>query len=172
MENEIVNKVAQSSLMVFDLEDYYPKETRSNIDISPWLYEGFILKEKEFRAALQSVDWRVYQDHLVAINCSTEAILPSWALMLVSSYLQPYAKIVVQGDFYQLDLAFYQKVITQLDFSIYQDKPVIIKGCAKKPIPEEAYVMATQKMMNYARSIMFGEACSSVPIYKRKKIEK
>lgn len=169
MENEIVNKVAQSSLMVFDLEDYYPKETRSNIDISPWLYEGFILKEKEFRAALQSVDWRVYQDHLVAINCSTEAILPSWALMLVSSYLQPYAKIVVQGDFYQLDLAFYQKVITQLDFSIYQDKPVIIKGCAKKPIPEEAYVMATQKMMNYARSIMFGEACSSVPIYKRKK---
>lgn len=169
MENEIVNKVAQSSLMVFDLEDYYPKEIRSNIDISPWLYKGFILKEKEFRAALKSVDWQVYQDHLIAIHCSTDAILPSWTFMLVSSYLQPYAKMVVQGDLRQLDLALYQKIIAELDFSIYQDKPVIIKGCAKKPIPEEAYVMATQKMMNYARSIMFGEACSSVPIYKIKK---
>lgn len=169
MKKEIVNKVAQSSLMVFDLEDYYPKETRTNIDISQWLYEGFILKEKEFRAELQSIDWSVYQDHLVAINCSTGAILPSWTFMLVSSYLQPYAKMVVQGNLHQLDLAFYQKIIDTLDFSIYQDKPIIIKGCAKKPIPEEAYAMATQKMMNYARSIMFGEACSSVPIYKRKK---
>ena len=89
--------------------------------------------------------------------------------MLVSSYVQPYAKLVVQGDLHQLDFVYYNEVINQLDFSIYQDKPVIIKGCSKKPIPEEGYVMATQKMMKYARSIMFGEACSAVPIFKQKK---
>lgn len=169
MEGEIVNKVANSSLVVFDLEDYYPTEKRVLIDISQWLYEGFILKEKYFRAALIDHDWSIYQDQYVAISCTSDAILPSWAFMLVASYVQPYAKLVVQGDLNQLDLVYYQKVINDLDFTSYQDKPVIIKGCSKKPIPEEGYVMATQKMMNYARSIMFGEACSAVPIFKRKK---
>jgi hypothetical protein len=169
MEGEIVNKVANSSLVVFDLEDYYPTEKRVLIDISQWLYEGFILKEKDFRAALIDHDWSIYQDQYVAISCTSDAILPSWAFMLVASYVQPYAKLVVQGDLNQLDLVYYQKVINDLDFTSYQDKPVIIKGCSKKPIPEEGYVMATQKMMNYARSIMFGEACSAVPIFKRKK---
>lgn len=169
MEGEIVNKVANSSLVVFDLEDYYPTEKRVLIDISQWLYEGFILKEKDFRAALIDHDWSIYQNQYVAISCTSDAILPSWAFMLVASYVQPYAKLVVQGDLNQLDLVYYQKVINDLDFTSYQDKPVIIKGCSKKPIPEEGYVMATQKMMNYARSIMFGEACSAVPIFKRKK---
>jgi|SRR5690606_26585376 len=169
MEGEIVNKVANSSLVVFDLEDYYPTEPRVLIDISQFLYEGFILKEKEFRAALLQYDWSQYQNQYVALICSTDAILPSWAFMLVSSYLQPYAKMVVQGDLHQLDIAYFQLLIERLDFSTYQDKPVIIKGCSKKPIPEESYVMATQKMMRFARSIMFGEACSAVPIFKRKK---
>lgn len=169
MEGEIINKVANSSLVVFDLEDYYPTEARVLIDISQFLYEGFILKEKDFRAALTATDFSVYQDQLVAITCTTDAILPSWAFMLVSSYVQPYAKLVVQGDLHQLDFVYYNEVINQLDFSIYQDKPVIIKGCSKKPIPEEGYVMATQNMMKYARSIMFGEACSAVPIFKQKK---
>lgn len=169
MEGEIVNKVANSSLVVFDLEDYYPTEPRVLIDISQFLHEGFILKEKDFRTVLQEKDWSVYQDQLVGIICATDAILPSWAFMLVASYVQPFAKLVVQGDLNQLDLVYYQKVINDLDFTSYQDKPVIIKGCSKKPIPEEGYVMATQKMMNYARSIMFGEACSAVPIFKRKK---
>lgn len=169
MEGEIINKVANSSLVVFDLEDYYPTEPRVLIDISQFLYEGFILKEKDFRAALTATDFSVYQDQLAAITCTTDAILPSWAFMLVSSYVQPYAKLVVQGNLHQLDFVYYNEVIRQLDFSIYQDKPVIIKGCSKKPIPEEGYVIATQKMMMYARSIMFGEACSAVPIFKRKK---
>lgn len=168
MADEIVNKVAQSSLMVFDLEDYYPKNERVILDISQWLHGGFILKEKEFREALKNFDFQQYQDKLVALTCSTDAILPSWAFMLVSSYLQPYAVKVFQGSIHQLDLAFYEELILKLDFSIYENKPVIIKGCSKKPIPEEAYVMATQKMMNYARSIMFGEACSAVPIFKKK----
>lgn len=168
MADEIVNKVAQSSLMVFDLEDYYPKNERVVLDISQWLHGGFILKEKEFRDSLKNFDFQIYKDKLVALTCSTDAILPSWAFMLVSSYLQPVAQKVVQGTLHQLDLAFYEEVIANLDFSSYENKPAIIKGCSKKPIPEEAYVMATQKMMNYARSIMFGEACSAVPIFKKK----
>lgn len=168
MADEIINKVAQSSLMVFDLEDYYPKNERVILDISQWLHGGFILKEKEFREALKNFDFEIYKDKLVALTCTTDAILPSWAFMLVSSYLQPVAQKVVQGSLHQLDLAFYEEVIANLDFTSYENKPVIIKGCSKKPIPEEAYVMATQKMMRFARSIMFGEACSAVPIFKKK----
>ncbi len=170
MEEEIINRVAQSALTVFDLEDYYPTEERVQLDIAQWLYEGFVLREKEFRAALKETDWSRYQDKLVALHCTTDAILPSWAFMLVASFIQPFAKMVVQGSLHDLDKAYYQEVIEHLDFLPYQDKAVIIKGCANKPIPEEGYVMATQKMMRYARSIMFGEACSAVPVFKRKKL--
>lgn len=169
MEDEIINKVAQSSLVIFDLEDYYPEEEGVVLDISQWLFQGFILKEKEFRDALKNFDFTIYQNKLVAITCTTDAILPSWAFMLVSSYVQPYAKMVNQGSLNNLYIAYYQELINNLDFSVYNNQPVIIKGCSKKPIPEEGYVMATQKMMNYARSIMFGEACSAVPIFKKKK---
>lgn len=166
--DEIVNKVANSSLEVFDLEDYYPTEQLVVFDISQFLFEGFLLKEKEFRADLKAFNWDVFTNQYVALTCTTDAILPAWAFMLVGSYLQPVAKKVVQGNLHQLKMAIYQEVINQIDFSIYQDKPVIIKGCSKKPIPEEAYVMAIQPMMQVARSIMFGEACSAVPMYKRK----
>lgn len=169
MENEIINKVAQSSLLIFDLEDYFPKEECVVLDISQWLFQGFILKEKDFREALKNFDFTIYQNKFVAITCTTDAILPSWAFMLVSSYLQPFAKKIVQGSLQNLIVAYYQELIYKLDFSTYNNQPVIIKGCSKKPIPEEAYVIATQKMMNHARSIMFGEACSAVPIFKRKK---
>jgi len=168
MSDEIINKVAKSSLIIFDLEDYFPANERVVLDISQWLHAGFILKEKEFREALKNFDFEIYKNKLVALTCSTDAILPSWAFMLVSAYLQPIAIKVVQGTIHQLDLAYYEELIDKLDFSSYENKPVIIKGCSKKPIPEEAYVMATQKMMLYARSIMFGEACSAVPIFKKK----
>lgn len=169
MTNEIVNKVAQSSLVVFDLEDYYPEQQAVVLDIAQWLHQGFILKEKEFRTALKDFDFSIYNNKLVALTCSTDAILPSWAFMLVTVYVQPFAQMINQGTTNDLYIAYYQQFINTIDFSIYQDQPVIIKGCSKKAIPEEAYVMATQKMMQYARSIMFGEACSAVPIYKRKK---
>ena len=165
---EIVNKVANSSLEVFDLEDYYPKQELVTLDIAQFLFEGFLLKEKEFRAQLKSFDWNQFQDKYVALYCSTDAILPAWAFMLTASNLNSVALKVVQGDVSKLKNAIYQDVISNIDFSFYQDKPVIIKGCSKKPIPEEAYVMAIQKMQQVARSIMFGEACSAVPIYKRK----
>lgn len=167
MEGEIVNKVANSVLKVFDLEDYYPLSARMEIDISQWLYQGFVLREKEFRAFLKDFDWSAYKDAYVGLTCSTDAILPQWAFMLVTSHLHGIAKDVFIGNVELVNQSIYQKIIDEIDFSIYKDLPVIIKGCSKHPIPEQAYVQATQKMMGYARSVMFGEACSAVPIYKK-----
>lgn len=166
---EIVNKVANSVLEVFDLEDYYQQGIRTQIDISQWLYEGFLLKEKDFREALKTEDWSKYQGQYVAIRCSTDAILPAWAMILVTVYVAPFAKKVVKGTIDDLETSLYQEVLATIDYSIYQDKPVIIKGCSKKPVPETAYIMALQKLQPFAKSIMYGEACSAVPLFKSRK---
>lgn len=168
MEKEIVNRVAQSQLMTFDLEDYYPKGERRVLDIKDWLYEGLILREKEFRAHVEANDWSAYQDVYVALTCSSDAIIPGWAYMLVTSKLLPYAKKVVQGSLENLETALYQTIFENLDVSEFTDKPVIIKGCSNKPVPENAYLMAMAKLQPIAKSVMYGEACSSVPLYKRK----
>jgi hypothetical protein len=165
---EIVNKVANSALEVFDLEDYYPKGNRIQIDISQWLLEGFLLKEKDFREQLKNHDWSQYQDNLVAIHCGTNAIIPAWAIILVTIQLTPFAKRIVIGSIQDLDTALYQEILSSLDYSIYKDKPVILKGCSKKPVPESAYIIAAQKLQPFAKSIMYGEACSAVPLFKRK----
>ena len=169
MENEIINRVANSVLEVFDLEDYYQVGTRTQIDISQWLLEGFLLKEKDFREALKHHDWAQYQNHFVAIHCATEAIVPAWATILVTTYLTPFAKKIVSGNLIDLETALYQEILPTLDYSPYQDKPVIIKGCSKKPVPESAYILAVQKLQPFAKSIMYGEACSAVPLYKKGK---
>ncbi|WP_339890255.1 DUF2480 family protein [uncultured Flavobacterium sp.] len=169
MEKEIINKVANSVLEVFDLEDYFPKQPIHSIDVSQWLVEGFILKEKEFRESLKNHDWLYYKDSLVSIYCATDAILPAWTFALVSVYLQPYASKVVSGNKNDLLLNLYQEKLNQIDFSIYDKKPVILKGCSNKPVPQEAYVLAIQKIMPYAKSVMFGEACSAVPLFKSNK---
>lgn len=166
---EIVNKVANSALEVFDLEDYYPQGKRTQIDISQWLYEGFLLKEKDFREALKNEDWSKYQDQYVAIHCSTDAILPAWAMILVTVHLAPFAKKVVKGTTDDLETSLFQEILATIDYSIYQDKPIIIKGCSKKPVPEAAYIMALQKLQPFAKSIMYGEACSAVPLFKSRK---
>lgn len=166
--DEIVNRVANSVLEVFDLEDHYPEGARQAIDISGWLWEGFVLKEKEFREALKNHDWQQYESKYITLYCSTDAIVPAWAYMLVTVYLQPYAKKTVQGTINDLNILLYQQLLDSLDYSPYTGKPVIIKGCSRKPVPQEAYVLAAQKLMPYAKSIMFGEACSSVPLYKRR----
>ena len=166
---EIINKVANSVLEVFDLEDYYPKGIRTQLDISQWLLEGFLLKEKDFREALKNHDWKQYENHFVAINCSTDAIIPAWATILVTVYLSPFAQKVVVGNLSDLETALYQEILPTLDYSIYQDKPVILKGCSKKPVPESAYIMAIQKLQPVAKSIMYGEACSAVPLFKKGK---
>jgi hypothetical protein len=167
--DEIVNKVANSVLEVFDLEDYYPSGIRTQLDISQWLLDGFLLKEKDFRESLKNHDWSQFQNHFVAIYCSTDAIIPAWASILVTVYLSPFAKKVVVGNLTDLETSLYQEILPTLDYSKYQDKPIILKGCSKKPVPESAYIMAIQKLQPFAKSIMYGEACSAVPLYKKNK---
>jgi len=167
--DEIINKVANSALEVFDLEEYYPSGIRTEIDIAQWLEEGFLLKEKDFREALKNHDWSQYQNHYVAIFCSTEAIVPAWATILVTVYLQPFAKKIILGKKDEIDTLLYLEILNQIDYSIYLNKPVILKGCSKKPVPESAYVLAVQHLQLFAKSIMFGEACSAVPLFKKGK---
>jgi hypothetical protein len=169
MSDEIINRVANSALEVFDLEDYYTKGVRIQIDLSQWLFEGFVLKEKEFRTALNEYNWSQHQDQLVVLKCSTDAIIPAWAYILVTTYLLPVAAKVVQGNLEDLETALYQEVLPKIDYSIYQDKPVILKGCSKEPVPMSAYILAVEYLQKYAKSIMYGEACSAVPLYKAKK---
>ncbi len=169
MEKEIVNRVAQSKLITFDLEEHYPKGERKVLDIKDWLYEGFILREKEFRAHVEEHDWTAYQNTFVALQCSSDAIVPGWAFMLIASKLQPYAQKVVQGNLENLETALYQTILENLDVAEFVDKPVIIKGCSNKPVPGNAYLMAVAKIQEVAKSVMYGEACSSVPLFKRKK---
>lgn len=168
MAEDIVNRVANSKLVTFDLEDYYPKGERVLLDISNWLYEGIVLREKEFRTYVKNHDWSQYKDSYVAIYCSTDAIVPAWAYMLISIELQPHSKLSVVGSLETLETALYQDIIDNLDINPFQDKPVIIKGCSKKPVPLNAYNMISSKLKPVAKSIMFGEACSNVPLFKRK----
>lgn len=169
MEEEIINRVAESALEVFDLEDYYIKGNRSQLDISQWLFEGIILKEKEFRAALKNHDWSQYQNQYVAVFCSSEAIIPAWAMILVAVQLQPFATKVVKGSLEDLETALYYEILPTIDFRVYQNKPVILKGCSKRPVPMSAYIMAVQLLQPFAKSIMYGEACSAVPLFKASK---
>jgi hypothetical protein len=166
--SEIINRVAQSNLVTLDLEEYYPEGTRLQIDIKDWLFEGLILKEKEFRNQIALHNWEQYNDAYVALYCSTEAIIPGWAYMLVSTKLQPYANKVVLGSLEDLETTIFHSIIENLEVSDFKDKPVIIKGCSNKPIPPNAYLWATIKLQPVAKSIMYGEACSSVPLFKRK----
>lgn len=168
MADEILNRVAASKLVTFDLEDYYPAGRRVLLDIKEWLYEEIILKEKDFRESIANHDWEQYKDAFVALNCSSDAIVPAWAYMLITTALQPYAKQVVVGDLEILETAVYQSVIDKIEVSQYIDKPIIIKGCTSKPVPPNAYLWVTLKLQNVAKSIRYGEACSSVPLYKKK----
>lgn len=165
----IVNRVAESALITFDLEKLYQIGQRQSIDLSQWLYEGLILKEKDFRAQLNVHDWSVYQDQFVALYCSTEAILPAWASLLVTSHLQPYSRKVVMGTLEDLEVQLFSEEIQLLDVTPFKDKSVIIKGCSDKTVPQDAYVQLIAKLQPIVKSLFYGEACSSVPLYKKKK---
>ncbi len=169
MATEIINRVANSSLTTIDLEDFYPKGKRIVFDIKDWLFEELILREKDFRASVKNHDWAQYQDNYVALTCSSDAIIPSWAYLLLTVALTPYAKKVVVGDLLLLETVIYQEIINQIDVAQYKDKPIIIKGCANKPIPSSAYTLLVEKVKPVAKTVMFGEACSTVPLYKKKK---
>lgn len=168
MAEVIVNKVAESGLISFDLENYYPKENRKVFDLKDHLFMGLILKEKDFRAALLQIDWNTYKDAYVAITCSADAIIPMWAYMLVASYLEPVAKMVVFGSEQDLINQVLLKNIDNIDNTEYTDQRIVVKGCGDLAIPEAAYVAITKKLRPVAKSIMYGEPCSTVPIFKKR----
>ena len=168
MENEIFNRVANSKLVTFDLEALYPSGQRVLLDIKDWLFEGLILKEKDFREHADNHDWNQYKDQYLALTCSTDAIVPGWAYMLLASKAQPFVKKTIVGDLEMLETTIFQEELGNLDLEAFKDKPVIIKGCSNKPVPKNAYLMAIEKIQPVAKSVMYGEACSSVPLYKRK----
>tara|TARA_R110001606_G_scaffold366254_1_gene521319 strand:- start:307 stop:813 length:507 start_codon:yes stop_codon:yes gene_type:complete len=168
MSDEIINRVANSKLITLNLEDYYPKGNRVLFDIKDWLFEGFVLREKDFRTQIDKFDWSQFQDTYVALTCSSDAIIPGWAYMLLSIHLEPYAKKIIIGNLETLETSIYQDVLNSLDVSEYKDKPIIIKGCSNKPVPQNAYIMLATKLKPVAKSIMYGEACSSVPLFKKK----
>lgn len=166
--DEIINKVANSKLVVIDLEDFYPEGPRVVFDIKNWLFMELVLKEKDFREKAKNHDWSQYKGAYVALNCSSDAIVPGWAYLLLTCYLTPFAKKVVTGSLVDMENILFSEIILRKDFSIYIDLPVIIKGCSNKPVPGNAYTLLIQKLQPVAKSIFYGEACSSVPIYKKK----
>ncbi len=169
MAEEIVNRVAKSPIITFNLEELYQEGNRVIVDISKWLHEGFILKEKDFRTALKNEDWSQYADCFVCLQCSTDAIVPSWAYMLISTYLNPVAKKVIVGSEQELNQILYTEAINNLDVEAYKNRPLIVKGCSHKPVPETAYLQLIKKLQPVVKSLMFGEACSAVPLFKPKK---
>lgn len=167
MPDEIVNKVANSGIVTVDLEELYPNGERILFDIKPLLFQELILKEKDFREFIKNHDWSVYKNKYVAITCTADAIVPTWAYMLISLALEPYAKKIVFGDLKQLETVIFQELIDQLELNNFDDKRIVIKGCSKLPIPMHAYVLLSAKLKPVAKSIMFGEPCSTVPLYKK-----
>lgn len=168
MEEILINKVSESSLITLNLEEYFPTEDIAVFDMKDHLFMGLILKEKDFREALKNLDLVNYQNKLVAVTCSADAVIPVWAYMLVASYLQPVAKEVIFGTGEELQKQLLLKKIGQMDIGFFADKRIVIKGCGELPIGEAAYLEATKLLRPVAKSIMYGEPCSTVPIFKRK----
>lgn len=169
MENEIVNRVAQSGLITIDLGEYYPQGNRLVLDIKDQLFQGMILREKDFREFVKTHDWQQYKDAYVAVTCSVDAIIPDWAWMLVAVSLAPFAKKIVFGNLEVLETVLYNEILLQFDVQQYKDARVVVKGCGDKPVPLTAYVELTRILQPYVKSLMYGEPCSTVPVYKQPK---
>jgi hypothetical protein len=170
MEDIIINKVVNSGLITFDLEDLYDKNERVIYDLKDNLFMGMILKEKDFREFLKTHDWLQYTHKNVAIICSEEAIIPTWAYMLLALKLEPVANTVVFGDVAALEDKLFYDAIAKVNPEDYRDARVVVKGCSKVPVPTAAYVEITRKLQPVVLSLMFGEPCSTVPLYKRQKV--
>ena len=168
VSEEIINKVAQSGLLNLDLEDYYPREEIIVFDLKPLLFMEMILKEKEFRAALQAVDWPAYQDKILAVTCTADAIIPSWAYMLVAVAAQPFAKEIVFGDRQAALQQAFTTNLRSIDINEFIDKRVIVKGCGDMSVGGFAYMEIARLLRPVVKSILYGEACSNVPVYKNK----
>lgn len=164
----IVNKVAESGLITLDLEEFYPNDEIMLFDLKDHLFMGMILKEKEFRASLQGTNWEMYKDKLVVVNCSADAIIPLWAYMLVSSNLSGIAKNVFTGTPEEVRKQLFIEKIRGINSAEYKDKRVIIKGCGDLDLGDYAYVEISKKLIPVVKSLMYGEACSAVPVFKKK----
>jgi hypothetical protein len=165
---EITNKVQQSGLISINLEELFPKGERVEYDLAQNLWQGLALKEKDFREFIQQNDWKFYQDKFVAIHCSVDAIVPTWAYMLLSSAIQPYAKKIVYGNLEHLERVLFHELVSSIDEKKYEGATVVIKGSGDLPVPNSAFVDLTNKLLPVVKSLMFGEPCSTVPIYKKK----
>lgn len=168
-EKAIINKVAKSGIVTIDLEDLYPKGERVLFDIKSLLFQEQILREKDFRDFIKQEDWSKYQDKYVAVYCSVDAIVPTWAYMLLATRLEPVAKKVAFGDLEALETALFNDVLSSIAIDDYKDARVVIKGCGNLPVPNAAYVEITRLLRPVVKSIMYGEACSTVPLYKQPK---
>ena len=166
--DQVINKVSESSLITLNLEDYFPKEEVVLFDMKDYLFMGLILKEKDFREALKNLDLTQFNNKSVAVTCSVDAVIPIWAYMLVASYLHPVAKTVIFGTMEELKRQLLLKNISAIDPAEFVDKRVVIKGCGELPIGEAAYLEATKLLRPVVKSIMYGEPCSTVPIFKKK----
>ena len=168
MENEIINKVDQSGLLQIDPEQYYVTGERELLDLTPWLFENVILKEKIFREHIQTHNWLFYKDKFVAITCTADAIIPAWAYMIVAAHLSPYAKDFVFGDLNRLEEYLFMQQLAKIDLNAFQDQRVVIKGCSDLQVPLSAYVEITKLLQPVVKSVMYGEPCSTVPVFKKR----
>lgn len=169
LEQPLVNRVAQSGLVTIDLEELYPEGEVVSFDLKDYLFMGLILKEKDFREALKTHDWSQYEGKNLAVFCSADAIIPMWAYMLVATYAAPFAADVAQTTPEHFVEAAFLKKLASLDIKGYEGKRLVIKGCSDKPVPPSAYLEITRRLQPVAMSIMFGEPCSTVPVYKKAK---
>ena len=172
MDAPLVNRVANSSLITLNLEDHYPTQEFATFDLKDHLFHGLILKEKDFRAALKKCDWTQYQDTVLLIHCTADAIIPVWAYMLVISYAQPYVYDSYQGDQDQYLRHHYKSFIAAQDYAQYDGGKIVIKGCSNMPVPPAAYMALTAALQPYAQSVKYGEPCSTVPVFKRPRVLK
>ena len=168
MNDPIINKVAESGLITIDPESFYPKEEIAVFDMKDHLFMGLILKEKDFREALKNLDWEKFRDKNVAITCTADAIIPVWAYMLAASYLQPIAKEMIMGNEKELHKKLFLRNLDTINPNEFADKRIVIKGCGETPIEDFVYLEITKKLRPVAKSIMYGEPCSTVPIFKKK----
>jgi hypothetical protein len=165
-EGPIINKVASSGIITLDLEEIYPAGERVVFDLKPLLWQEIALKEDDLRAFVKQHDWSQYQGRSVSVHCSADAIVPTWAFMLVAVALQPFAAFVTQGDAEQLERAIFTRFVHQLDVEPFRNARVVVKGCSRLPVPLNAYVELSAKLLPVVKSLMFGEPCSTVPLYK------
>ena len=167
-ETILLNKVAESGLVTINLEAFYPKEEIAVFDLKDFLFMGLILKEKDFRAAMQATDWENYRNKNVAVTCTADAVIPVWAYMLVAVNLQPLAKNIFVGNEAALIDTLILKNIDAFNVDEFAGKRIVIKGCGDLSIHESAYLAITTKLRPQAKSIMYGEPCSTVPVYKKR----